>query len=424
MGIIDIYRLSEDRKRVLIVGGGFGGIELAGRLNTRKYDVLLVDKHNYHTFQPLLYQVATGGLEPDSIAYPLRKILSGKKHVTFRMAEVKSIDPSRNEINTTIGQLPYDFLVIAIGSTTNFFGMDELQRNSLSLKSVTDALNIRSFILQNFESSLLAGDLAEQKRLMNFVVVGGGPTGVEVAGALAELKKHVLPADYPELDLNNMEITLVESNDKVLAAMSAYASAKAKKQLESLGVKLKLNSQLVAYDGTNARFKDGSSIATNALIWTAGVKGNLLPGLPEEAILKGRLLVDSFNRLKGSRNIFAVGDIAVVEGNPHPMLAPVAIQQAKNLAKNLNGSESSTWKEFKYVDKGTMATIGRSRAVADLGFIHLKGLFAWLAWLFIHLILLVGFRNRLVVLVNWFWNYFSYDRAIRLIIRPYRKSQE
>ncbi len=419
---MNIFELDNLIKRIIIVGGGFGGIELVKRLNTRKYEVLLIDKNNYFTFQPLLYQVATGGLEPDSVAYPLRKILSKRENVVFRMAEVVEILTDNKQILSNIGLLPYDILILASGAVTNFFGMKETMENALSLKSVTDALNIRSFILQNFEMALLTKDKSEQNRLMNFLIVGGGPTGVEVAGSLAELKRHVLPNDYPELDLSMMNITIVESSGNVLDVMSDYSKRNCKKQLEELGVKLLLNSQLVSYDGKVAILKDETIIPTSALIWTAGVKGNIPKGFAPDAIVKSnRLSVDDHNQVVGLKDVYALGDVASMVSNPHPMLAPVAVQQAKNLAKNLNRENLSEWKKFKYSDKGTMATVGRSRAVADLKFIHLQGILAWLAWLFIHLMLLVGFRNRVIVFINWIWNYFSYDKAIRLIIRPYKK---
>ncbi len=419
---MEIFSLNTNTKRIIILGGGFGGIEIARRIDSKKFEVLLIDKQNYFTFQPLLYQVATGGLEPDSVAYPLRKIISKNRNVVFRMGEVTKIEHGKRELETTIGVLPYNILVIACGAMTNFFGMKELEENALSLKSVTDALNMRSFILQNFEAALLSKDKKEQNRLMNFVIVGGGPTGVEVSGALAELKKHVLPHDYPELDISMMAVTILESGSNVLDAMSSYAKQQTKKQLEEIGVTLMMNSQLISYDGKEAKLKDGTVIPTSALIWTAGVKGNVPEGLMPEVIVRGnRISVDDFNRIKGMKDVFAIGDIASMESGSHPMLAPVAMQQGKNLAKNLNLKNENEWKKFIYSDKGTMATIGRSRAVADIKFIHIKGFFAWMAWLFIHLMLLVGFRNRVIVFINWMWNYFSYDRAIRLIIRPYKK---
>jgi NADH dehydrogenase len=423
---MDIFALSGDKKRVLILGGGFGGIEIARRLDTRKFEVILIDKHNYFTFQPLLYQVATGGLEPDSVAYPLRKIISKNNKVLFRLAEVQKIDSANSKVETTIGVLPYDKLVIATGAATNFFNMTETEQNALSLKSVTDALSIRSFVLQKFEAALLVTSKQEQMRMMNFVVVGGGPTGVEISGALAELKRHVLPCDYPELDFKMMNISILESGENVLDAMSDYAKRQAKKQLEEMGVNLLLKKQLKSFNGHEAILADGSVIETSSLIWTAGVKGHFPQGFDASSIARGnRLIVDDTNHLISDENIFAIGDVASMQSGAHPMVAPVAIQQAKLLAKNLNSDKTkSEWKKFVYADKGSMATIGRSRAVADIKFIHMKGFFAWLAWLFIHLMLLVGFRNRVIVLFNWIWNYLSYDRAIRLIIRPYKMKNE
>lgn len=424
---MDIFNKEKARKRVLIVGSGFGGIEIGRRLDSRKYEVLVLDRQNYLTFQPLLYQVATGGLEPDSVAYPLRKIFRRRQNVTFRVADVDKVEPAINSVHTSIGILPYDILVLATGSKTNHFGMKEIQENSLSLKTVTDALDMRSFILQNFESALLNRDAEEKKSLMNFIVAGAGPTGVEIAGALAELRNHVLPNDYPELDLSLMNITLVDAADKVLNVMSEYASRNAHKQLEQLGIRILTGVKLERYNGKEAFLSSGEILKSKALIWTAGVMGNGIIGLDASNYNRGnRILTDEYNKVKGSENIFAIGDVAAIvaaDGTSHPMLAPVAMQQGKQLAANLNLAEGKKWKAFRYTDRGTMATIGRSRAVADLKFTHLKGFPAWIAWLFIHLMLLVGFRNRLVVLINWIWNYFSYDRAIRLIIRPYRKKE-
>lgn len=424
---MDIFNKEKARKRVLIVGSGFGGIEIGRRLDSRKYEVLVLDRQNYLTFQPLLYQVATGGLEPDSVAYPLRKIFRRRQNVTFRVADVDKVEPSINSVHTSIGILPYDILVLATGSKTNHFGIKEIQENSLSLKTVTDALDMRSFILQNFESALLSRDVEEKKSLMNFIVAGAGPTGVEIAGALAELRNHVLPNDYPELDLSLMNITLVDAADKVLNVMSEYASRNAHKQLEQLGIRILTGVKLERYNGKEAFLSSGEILKSKALIWTAGVMGNGIIGLDASNYNRGnRILTDEFNKVKDSENIFAIGDVAAIvaaDGTTHPMLAPVAMQQGKQLAANLNLDEGKKWKAFRYTDRGTMATIGRSRAVADLKFTHLKGFPAWIAWLFIHLMLLVGFRNRLIVLINWIWNYFSYDRAIRLIIRPYRKKE-
>lgn len=422
---MDIFTKNKDKKRLVIVGCGFGGLELALRLKKGQFEVLLLDKNNYFTFQPLLYQVATGGLEPDSIAYPIRKIFSKRKDIHFRMALVVHLDAKNKEVQTDIGYIPYDLIVLASGSASNYFGMKDVQDYGLTMKSLPEALDLRSTILQNFERALLETDENKRKEILNLVVVGAGPTGVEIAGALAELRNQVLPEDYPELDIGGVEIFLLEAGSKALSSFSEQTSISAAKHLIEMGVILKLNSRMKSYNGKTVQLESGETINSHTLIWTAGVKGNLL-NVPEGAKVSkaNRLIVNSYNKVEGLHDVFAIGDLAEImeeQGGPHPMLAPVAIQQAKNLASNLKTSDDSGWKEFKYHDKGTMATIGRSRAVAEIQGLRLNGFVAWLAWLFIHLMLLVGFRNRVIVFINWVWNYFSYDRAIRLIIRPYHR---
>ncbi|HKR07268.1 MAG TPA: NAD(P)/FAD-dependent oxidoreductase [Bacteroidia bacterium] len=418
-----------NKKRVLIAGGGFGGIQLAKRLSQKLFHVVMIDKNNFHTFQPLLYQVATGGLEPDSIAYPIRKIFARRKNFVFRMAEAIEVKSDQHILLTSIGEIPYDFLVIATGSTTNYFGNNEIQNNSISLKGVTDALDLRSLILQNFEKMLTEPNEAEKSKYLNIVIAGGGPTGVETAGALAELKKHVLPNDYPELDFNCLNIHVIEAGEKILSTMSSQASRKSKEFLLKMGVKVWLKTKVDSYIDNMVTLNDGQKIDCNIFIWTAGVMGNIIKGISNDLILKGnRFKVDVYNRLTGYEDIFIIGDAAAMtdeDGNPaaNPMVAPVAIQQAKNLARNLNGKKSS-WKKFYYRDLGTMATIGRNKAVADFKIIKLQGIIAWFIWMFVHLMSIVGFRNRVIVFINWVWNYFSYDRAIRLIIRPYKKKRE
>jgi NADH dehydrogenase len=415
-------------KKVVIVGGGFGGLELAKKLNNKKFTVILLDCHNYHTFQPLLYQVATGGLDPDSVAYPVRKIVQRRKNIFFRLGEALQVIPGKNILVTSIGEIEYDHLVIATGSTTNFFGNKNLERNCLTLKSIIDALNVRSFLLQNFEQALLTPGIEERKSLMNIVIAGGGPTGVEVAGAVAELKRHVLPYDYKELDLSLMNITLIEASGKLLAMMSEKASEKAKEFLEGMGVHVRLNQRVKDFDGKKITLDGGEEIITRSMIWTAGVMGKLIKGIDDTSLAKGnRLAVDEFNLVRGQKNIYAIGDAAsmVLEDKPpHPMVAPVAIQQGKNLADNLNKNSIATWKPFRYHDKGTLATIGRNKAVADLKLLKFQGFFAWITWVFVHIMTLVGFRNKVIVLINWIWSYFSYENAIRLIIRPYKKSED
>lgn len=418
-----------DQPRIVIIGGGFAGINFVKKLKKENVQIVMLDRHNYHTFQPLLYQVATAGLEPDSIAGPLRKIMEHYKNFFFRMTKVTSINPDRKTVSTVIGDLQYDYLIIACGTVTNFFGNDDLEHVAFPLKQIPQALDLRSHILQNFEKAVLTQQLKEINSLIDIVIVGGGPTGVEVAGALAELRRSVLPIDYPELDFNEMDIYLVEGLPNLLNGMSEKSSEKALKYLKKFDVNVLLNKIVKSYDGNTVYFDDGSVIESQTLIWAAGVKGNIINGLKEECIEKNRFLVDRYNRINGYKNIFAIGDIALMksEENPkgHPQLAPVAIQQGKHLAKNvikiLAGSEMDP---FNYFDKGTMATIGRNRAVVDLpGGLQFSGFFAWLIWMFVHLMSIVGFRNKLVTFTNWIWNYFTYDRGIRLIIRPFVKKE-
>lgn len=413
--------------RVVIVGGGFGGIELAKKLRNKPFQVVMLDKHNYHTFQPLLYQVATGGLEPDSIAFPLRKIFKAQKNFIFRVAKVEEIIAAENKIKTTIGEINYDYLVIATGSTSNFFGNKEIEQNAMPMKSIPEALDLRSLILQNLEKALIETDKTAYETLLNFVVVGGGPTGVETAGALAELKLHVLPNDYPELDIHKANIYLIESSEELLDVMSDQASIKSKEFLEKMGVIVMNNTRVQSYDGKTVMLNNGNSIPSSTVIWSAGVKGQVLPGLTPESIVRGnRLKVNDCNLINGYKNIYAIGDVAamITEDTPngHPGVAPAAIQQGKHLAKNLlNIAQNKPTEAFKYFDKGAMATIGRNKAVVDLHKIRFQGVFAWFTWMFVHLMTLVGFRNKLVVFVNWVWSYFSYDRGTRLIIRTFVK---
>ena len=410
--------------RVVVIGGGFAGINLIKELKDSDHQVVLLDKHNYHTFQPLLYQVATAGLEPDSVAYPLRNIFKKHRNFYFRMAEVSRVNPARQEVYTNIGPLHYDHLVIATGSETNYFGIDGVARDGLPMKSVPEALNLRSVILQNFEAASLTTDLQERERLMNYVIVGAGPTGTELAGALAELKTHVLPHDYPDLDFRRMSIHLIEMADKVLPPMSEFSSRNALKYLQSMGVQVWLETAVKDYDGSMVHTNREKTLPASTLIWAAGVKGRVLEGLPEYSMEKGRYLVNETHQIKGLERIYALGDVAAMKSEAypqgHPMLAQVAIQQGKNLANNLKrAAKSKGLRPFRYKDLGTMATVGRNRAVAELyNRFKVKGTLGWYMWMGVHLLGLVGFRNRLVTLFNWLINYFSYDRKIRLIIRP------
>ncbi len=414
--------------RIIVIGGGFAGISFIKKLQKEKVQIVLFDRHNYHTFQPLLYQVSTAGLEPDSIAYPLRKIFRKHKDFHFRMAEVESINTERSTISTSIGNLKYDYLIIATGTRTNFFGNESIAENSMPMKTVPQALNIRSLVLQNIEKADTTSDETERKRLLNFVIAGAGPTGVELAGALAEFRKGILKNDYPELDEKDMNVHLIEGLDRVLPPMSETVSKKAQKFLEHLGVQVHLKSFISDYDGKTVSTKDGKKFETATFIWAAGVTGAPIKGINGEALVEraNRYRVDEFNKVKGFENIYALGDIALMANNEfpqgHPQVAQPAIQQGKNLGKNfrrmLNGE---AMQPFKYFDKGTMATVGRNKAVVDIGKLHFGGAFAWFLWMFVHLWFLVGFRNRVVTFFNWTYSYINYDRAARLIIRPFKK---
>jgi NADH:ubiquinone reductase (H+-translocating) len=418
------------KPRVIIIGGGFGGVNAAKKLRNKKFQVVLFDKHNYHTFQPLLYQVATAGLQPDSIAGPLRSIFKGHNDFHFRLFKITAIDPNRNLVSTSAGSLSYDYLVIAGGSRPNFFGNQDLGRYSLPLKSIPDALNLRSQFMQVLEQAEMSTDPAERKALLSIVLVGGGPTGVETAGALAELKKYVLPKDYPSIDFNEMKIYLVEGVNRLLPQMSEKAGAIAKRNLEKMGVIVQLNTMVSSYDGKTLQFKNQESIATFTVVWSAGVTSVAFPGLKEGWQEKGRLLTDEYCRITGTNNIFAIGDIALMKlakyPKGHPGVAQVAIQMGNYVGSNLSNLHAGKpVKPFEYFDKGTLATIGRGKAVADLPRnIHFGGRLAWWIWLFIHINYLISFRNKLLVFASWVWNYFTYDKGNRLIIRPYIRKDD
>ncbi len=414
--------------RIIIIGGGFAGVALAKKLSKQEVQVVLLDKNNYHTFQPLLYQVSTGGLEPDSIAYPIRKILKDFPNFYFRMADVEEINTEKNKVKTNIGNLKFDYLVVASGSITNYFGNSEIEKYSMAMKTIPQSLNLRSLILENFEEALLTSDLNERNALMNFVIVGGGPTGVELAGALAEIKKGILPKDYPDLDTRSAQINIIQSSDCILKGMSAKASKKAEDFLEKLGVHIWKNVRVTNYDGKTVTTNTDLTFESETVVWAAGVKGAAIKGLDaEDFVTRGnRISVNEFNQVKGFNHIFAIGDIACMASDefPHgfPMMAQPAIQQGDQLGDNiLKLIEENPMKPFIYKDKGAMATIGRNKAVVDLKYFKFQGVFAWYVWMFVHLFFLIGFRNRMVVFINWVYNYIRFDREARLIIRPFKK---
>ncbi|MDO3643371.1 NAD(P)/FAD-dependent oxidoreductase [Mucilaginibacter sp. L3T2-6] len=422
------------RPRVVIIGGGFGGLALAKSLKNAPVDILLLDKHNYHTFQPLLYQVAIGSIEADSIGFPIRRIFTKHENFSFNLAEVQKINPETNCIITDIGTIHYDYLVIATGSNTNFFGNKEIEHFAMPMKNIPEALNIRSLVLQNLEQALVTTDMREKSALMTFVVVGGGPTGVELSGALAEMRHLILAKDYHGLSKYDMRVYLVEGKDRLLAAMSPQASAAAKKFLAEGEVMIFNSAHVQSYDGFFLTIDNGKTIKTRNVLWAAGVKGEAPDGLPAEVTGKGsRIQTDEINRVKGYQNIFAIGDVSAVitpdTPNGHPGVAPVAIQQGQQLGKNIARLiKGEPTLPFRYKDKGTLATIGRNKAVADLGKLHFQGFFAWLLWGFVHLMSLAGFSNKGIIFISWVINYFNKNSDNRLIIRSFntdtRRSNE
>lgn len=417
--------------KVVIVGGGFGGLKLARKLNNKKgFEVLLIDKFNYHQFQPLFYQVATAGLDASNISFPLRKAFQKSKNIRIRVTELKEVMAAENKILTDAGEIEYDVLVLATGADTNFFGNQQLAQHAFPMKSTVEALQLRHRLIQNFEDALSVKDEPEMQRLMNIVVVGGGPTGVEISGALAEMKKYVLPKDYPELDFSKMNIYLLEGTAKTLGSMSARSSAQSKNYLERLGIKVMTSIHVKDYDGKNVFLEDGNIIPSCTVLWAAGIKGNIPDGIEKDLVAKGnRIKVDHYSRVIGSKNIYAIGDLAYMETSKyphgHPQVATVAIQQAKLLAKNLEKIKQGEkeLKEYEHFDKGSMATVGRNLAVVDLPLLrmHFGGWFAWLIWMFLHLMLILGVRNKLLVFINWLINYVTYDQSLRLIFKEFHK---
>ncbi len=416
-------------QKIVILGAGFAGLQLAKGIHNTSYEITLIDQYNFHQFQPLFYQVATARLEPSSISFPLRKVFQREKNVHVRIGKVQHIDIVNKQVVTNDCTYPYDKLVVATGCTSNFFGNKNIERYSFPMKSTEEAITIRNRILLNFEEALACTG-EELEGIMNIVVVGGGPTGVEMAGALAEMKKNVLPRDYPDMDFSKLTIHLLEGSPVTLGAMSKVSQEKSQEYLEKLGVKVWTGALVSDYDGKVVTLKDGQSIRSNNLIWAAGVAGNIPPGIPEDIVVRGnRIKVDAYNRVSGHPDIYALGDIAYMETpewpKGHPQLANVAINQAKHLAKNmkkmLRGQDLTP---FTYKNPGTMATIGKRKAVVDLPWISFQGLMAWLFWMFLHLMLILSVKNKLIIFINWAISYFTNDTTLRLILLPTRKQIE
>jgi len=420
------------RKRIVIIGAGFGGLKLAKKLVGSGYQIVLIDKNNFHQFQPLFYQVASSGIEPSSILFPLRKIFQKRKDVYIRVAEVYSVDTEKKELQTSLDKVWYDYLVIATGVNSNFFGMKNMEKYAIPMKSISEAMALRNRILLNLERAvtLFDEDENEKRTLLNVIVVGGGPTGVEVAGAIAEMKKFVLPKDYPDLNFDLMKVNLIEGSGKVLANMSEHASEKALFYLHRLGINIMLNTRVTDYDGEILHLSEGETIKTKLVIWAAGISGEVPSGIPDDSVGRGnRLLVDSYNQVNGIPDIYSIGDSSIMSTvdypNGHPQVAQVAIQQGANLARNFIAmKKGSAMKSFKYIDRGAMATIGRNRAVADLSFLKFSGFIAWLTWMFVHLMAILGVKNRLLIFVNWLWSYITYDQSLRLILRAAESKKE
>lgn len=410
------------KKNVLIIGGGFAGMQLSRNLDESLFNVTLLDKINHHQFQPLFYQVATSQIEPSSISFPFRNSFNNKKNIQIRMAEVNEIDHLQQCVHTNIGTFDYDYLVIAIGCKTNFFGNSSIQRHAFTLKSTYDAIEIRNHILLTFERIITSAG-KEREALLNLVIVGAGPTGVELAGAFAEIKKHILPHDYPGIDFSEFKIRLIEGSPHTLNSMSDMARTASRKYLSSMNVDILTETFVKDYDGNTLLLSNGTEINTKTVIWAAGVTGNTIAGLPIECMATGnRIKVNRFNEVQGIKSVFAVGDIAYMTTdlypNAHPQLANVAINQAKLLAKNLkNIQRNKACKPYEYQNLGSMATIGKNKAVVDLPFFHFKGYFAWVVWMFLHLMLILSVKNKLIIFINWAWAYITKDSSLRLILK-------
>ncbi len=413
-----------DKKRIVIVGGGLGGLELAFKLVDNDYQVVLIDKNNYHQFPPLIYQVASGGLEPSSISFPFRRLFQGRKDFFFRMAKVESVNTDKKTINTTVGEIDYDYLVMAFGAKTNFFGNKDIEATTLPMKSVSEAMRLRNTILHNLELALTEEDPARKQALMNIVVVGGGASGVEIAGAVAEMKKNIIARDYPDLDSSQMHIYLVNAVDRLLSAMDPVSSKRAERDLKELHVHIRQPQFATEYKDGILKTSAGLEIPTQTVIWVSGICANTVEGFPAESIgHAGRFLTDRFCRVKGVKDVYAIGDVSLVEGDEeyplgHPQLAQVAMQQAKTVAKNFKAmSKGKELKPFKYKNLGVMATIGRNHAVAEISGKKFGGFPAWALWLVVHLRSILGVKNKTFILLNWVWNYINYKQSLRLILK-------
>lgn len=421
---INIQR--NQKKRVVIVGGGLGGLRLAEDLYGSGMQVVLIDKNNFHQFPPLIYQIASAGIDPSSISFPFRQIFRKRKDFYFRMAEARMVDTEKNILQTSIGKIDYDYLVLAAGATTNFFGNKNIEEWAIPMKTVPEAMGLRNALLSNFERALTCATEEERQELLNVVIVGGGATGVEIAGALSEMKRYVIPYDYPDMDSSLMHIYLIEAGDRLLAGMSQDSSKKAYDFLKSMGVDIQFGKMVTDYRDHKVIMKDGTEIPTRTFLWVSGIRANAMPGISEDHLGRGfRFKVDQFNRIPGLNDVFAIGDQCLQTTDPaypngHPQVAQVAIQQAKNLAKNIKRineghADDNSLTPFKYNNLGSMATIGRNKAVVEIGKFHSQGFFAWILWLVVHLRSILGVKNKMMVLLNWLWKYVSYNDSIRMI---------